>query len=236
MDSSVVFPPMFDVGLCQFAVESLVLGAPRPGNAPSAVQARGRRVGSRKCGEGRRVAEDLVRVDIQKVIGPSPAGAAVLLGNDEKSFVVFIGMNEALALRRELKNEQSQRPLTHDLLQSVLLGFDLGIRQIVITRIIENAFCATLILEQKVAEKNGDWAGRRNEVRIDARPSDCLILALKNRSEIQVTREVFDQVQDVSHMAMGDLALDLPAGVDPDLLSLEPDPDDSEREDDNDDE
>lgn len=174
--------------------------------------------------------EDLVAVEIQKVIGPTAAGAAVLLGNDAKSFVVFIGMNEALALRRELKGESSQRPLTHDLLQSVLLGFDLKIRQIVITKIVDNAYCATLILEQKVAEKSGQWAGRRNEVRIDARPSDCLVLALKNRAEIQVTREVFDQVQDVSQMQVGDLALDLPPGLEPDLLSAEPEPEGSEGE------
>lgn len=158
--------------------------------------------------------ESWVPIEIQKVIGPSAAGAAVLLGNDEKSFVVFIGVHEALALRRELKKETSPRPLTHDLLQSVLLGFDIAIRRIVITQIVENAFCATLILEQKVEEKNGAWVGRRNEVRIDARPSDCFVLALKNRSEIHVTRDVFDQVQDVSHMEMGDLTLDVP--VDPD--------------------
>ncbi len=151
--------------------------------------------------------EDLVEVEIQKIVGPTAAGAAVLLGNESKSFVVFIGMHEALAIRRELKGERADRPLTHDLMQSVLVGFDLKIRQIVVTRIVDNAFCATLILEQKVSEKNGEWVGRRNEVRIDARPSDCLVLALKNRCGIRVTREVFQAVQDVSHMALGDLAL-----------------------------
>lgn len=151
--------------------------------------------------------EDLLEVEIQKVVGPTAAGAAVLLGNATKSFVVFIGVQEALAIRRELKGERTERPLTHDLMQSVLLGFDLKIRQIVVTRIVENAFCATLILEQKVSEKNGEWIGRRNEVRIDARPSDCLVLALKNRSGIHVTREVFEKVQDVSHLSLGDLSV-----------------------------
>ena len=47
------------------------------------------------------VLEDLVEVEIQKVIGPVAAGAAVLLGNDEKSFVVYIGVVEAQAIRRE---------------------------------------------------------------------------------------------------------------------------------------
>ncbi|MEM7236002.1 MAG: bifunctional nuclease domain-containing protein, partial [Planctomycetota bacterium] len=46
----------------------------------------------------------------------------------------------------------------------------------------------------------GDWVGRRNEVRIDARPSDCLVLALKNNLNVYVAEEVFSQVQDVSKM------------------------------------
>ena len=149
--------------------------------------------------------EDLIPVEIQKVIGPASAGSAVLLGNDEKSFVVFIGLHEAMAIRREIKGEPAERPLTHDLLQSVLLGFDIVVRQVVVTSILDNAFCATLILEQTVSEKGGQWVGRRNEVRIDARPSDCLVLALKNRAEIQVTREVFQEVQDVSSLAIADL-------------------------------
>ena len=146
------------------------------------------------------MSEALEKVEIKKVIGPTSAGAAILLGNDQKTFVVFIGFHEAAALIRELKGESSSWPLTHDLIQSVFLGFDLGIKQIVISEIVDNAFCATLILEQRVNDENGDWVGRRNEVRIDARPSDCLVLALKNSSEIYVTAEVFEQVQDFSEM------------------------------------
>ncbi|MEE8141525.1 MAG: bifunctional nuclease family protein [Planctomycetota bacterium] len=147
---------------------------------------------------------ELHKVEIKKVIGPTSAGAAILIGNETKTFVIFIGFYEAAALTRELKNESSSRPLTHDLIQSVLLGFDLTIKQIIISDIVDNAFCATLILEQRVPEKNGEWSGRRNEVRIDARPSDCLVLALKNHADLYVTEEVFEQVQDFSEMVIGD--------------------------------
>ncbi len=143
----------------------------------------------------------LKKVEIKKVIGPTPAGAAILLGNDAKTFVVFIGYHEARALIRELKGEPVPRPLTHDLIQSIFLGFDLSIKKIIISDIVDNAFCATLILEQKVNEKNGEWAGRRNEVRIDARPSDCLVLAMKNSADLFVTEEVFNQVQDFSQLS-----------------------------------
>ena len=145
--------------------------------------------------------EGLQKVEIKRVIGPTSAGAAILLGNEHKTFVVFIGFHEAAALVRELRDEPASRPLTHDLIQSVFLGFDLVIKQIVISDIIDNAFCATLILEQRVGEENGEWSGKRNEVRIDSRPSDCLVLALKNQVEIYVTDEVFEQVQDFSQLS-----------------------------------
>lgn len=162
---------------------------------------------------------ELEKVSIRRIIGPTPSGAAVLLGNDEKTFVVFVGFYEAAALIREINNETPARPLTHDLMQNVFLGFDVEVKKVIVSTIIENTFCATLILQQKVPSnasgeddscvdwesesEGGDadvWVSKRNEVRIDARPSDCLVLALKNKVDIYVTREVFDQVQDVSNM------------------------------------
>lgn len=141
----------------------------------------------------------LKRVEIKRVFAPTPTGTAVLLGNDDKTFLIFIGLYEATALLREMRRENAARPLTHDLIQSMLLGFDLTIKKVIVSDIIDNAFCATLILEQQQA--NGEaLAGHRNEVRIDARPSDCLVLAVKNGSEIYVTDEVLEQVQDFSQL------------------------------------
>ena len=143
---------------------------------------------------------NLEKVKIKRVIGPTPSGAAVLLGNEKKTFVVFVGFYEAAALIREINHEVPARPLTHELIQNVFLGFDLEVKHVIISTILENTFCATLILQQKVATGNEEWLARRNEVRIDARPSDCFVIALKNKVDIFVTREVFDQVQDVSKM------------------------------------
>lgn len=142
-------------------------------------------------------------VEIQRVIGPTPNGAAVLLGNEEKTFVIFIGFYEAAALIREINNEVTARPLTHELIQNVYLGFGITVKNVVISSIIDNTFCATLVLQQEVGtDKDGEeWEGKRNEVRIDSRPSDCLVLALKSKVDILVSDEVFSQVQDVSQMA-----------------------------------
>ncbi len=143
------------------------------------------------------------KVEIQRVIGPTPNGAAVLLGNDEKTFVIFIGFYEAAALIREINTEAPARPLTHELVQNVFIGFGVSVKNVVISSIIDNTFCATLVLQQDLAEdtEGQEWGGKRNEVRIDSRPSDCLVLALKNKVDILVSDEVFSQVQDVSQMA-----------------------------------
>lgn len=143
----------------------------------------------------------LEKVKIKRIIGPTPAGAAVLLGNEKKTFVVFVGFYEAAAIIREINHEVPARPLTHELIQNVFLGFDLEVKHVIVSSILDNTFCATLILQQRVQDEKDEWAAKRNEVRIDARPSDCFVIALKNKVEIYVTKEVFDQVQDVSKMA-----------------------------------
>lgn len=142
--------------------------------------------------------ETLHKIRIKKVLGPIAAGTAVLLGNDDKTFVMFIGTYEGAAILRELNNEPPPRPMTHDLLANVLLGFDVTIKKIVISSIVDNTFCAMLVLEQTCTNADGEFNGKRNEVHIDARPSDCLVLALKNKVELFATQSVLDKVVDVS--------------------------------------
>lgn len=170
----------------------------------------------------------LEKVKIKRIIGPTPSGAAVLLGNDKKTFVVFVGFYEAAAVIREINHEVPARPLTHELIQNIFLGFDLEVKHVIVSAILENTFCATLILQQKVENGKPEFQGKRNEVRIDARPSDCFVIALKNKVDIFVTEEVFEQVQDVSKMTeevegslaggqlgagtLGEIEFDLPAG------------------------
>ena len=142
--------------------------------------------------------EPLHRIRIKKVLGPINAGTAVLLGNDEKTFVMFIGTYEGAAILRELNEEPPPRPMTHDLLANVLLGFDIKIKKIIISSIVDNTFCAMLVLEQQCSDDNAEFNGKRNEVHIDARPSDCLVLALKSDVEIYATEAVLAKVHDVS--------------------------------------
>ena len=62
--------------------------------------------------------EALQKVEIKKVIGPTSAGAAILLGNEDKTFVIFIGFYEATATFRKwtftVSNEWEQEPIFPD--------------------------------------------------------------------------------------------------------------------------
>jgi len=145
--------------------------------------------------------EDLIEVKIDKLVGVSTDGAAVFLKSPDKTFVIFIGSVEGNALARAIQGEGSPRPMTHDLLQSILLGFDVTVKRMIISDIIGGAYCAILIL----AGNASDPESMEHEVRIDARPSDAFVLSAAIGFPIFTTREVLDQVRDVSEMGISDL-------------------------------
>ncbi|MHC4390029.1 MAG: bifunctional nuclease family protein [Planctomycetota bacterium] len=147
------------------------------------------------------MSEALRKIEIKKVLGPNQTGTVVMLGDDEKTFVMCIGTNEGLALAREINGEEPTRPFTHDLLGYVLDGFNIEMKQVVISDLINKVFVATLVLEQKVVDENNEWVGKRNEVRIDARPSDCLVLATKLGADIYCTEAVLEKVKDVGELS-----------------------------------
>jgi bifunctional DNase/RNase len=138
------------------------------------------------------------KFEVKKVAGPIEGGAAVFLVGRTKAFVVFVGLFEATAIVKELQKQTTIRPLTHDLLHNILLGFDIEVKRVMISKIVDNTFCATLVLEQKMMDESGQFTGKRHEVRIDARASDSIIIALKTGKEIWVTQEVYQKVEDVS--------------------------------------
>jgi uncharacterized protein len=135
---------------------------------------------------------DLLEVSIERVLGVREGSAqAVVLEREGKRFLIFVGPAEGAAVRRELAGERAERPLTHDLLDYVLRAFDVAVTKVVISALVNDVFCATISLTQRI----GDDV---NEVRLDARASDSIVVALKAKAPLYVTRRVFDVVDDVS--------------------------------------
>jgi hypothetical protein len=92
-----------------------------------------------------------------------------------------------------LRATPKERPLTHDLMQSIFKGFGITVERVVITELKNSTYFARLILQQQ-----NELA--RKIVEIDARPSDCLALATAQKRPIYVSHALFEQVEDMSEV------------------------------------
>jgi bifunctional DNase/RNase len=124
---------------------------------------------------------------------PANSGCALFVGNDEKVFVINVEPQMGQIIGMFLRDAPKERPLTHDLMQSIFKGFAITVERVIITELRNSTYFARLILQQQneVARKI---------VEIDARPSDCLALASAQKRPIFVTQALFDQVEDMSEV------------------------------------
>jgi uncharacterized protein len=81
---------------------------------------------------------------------------------------IWVGIFEANAIALEIEKVSTPRPMTHDLLKTVLLGLEANVRKVVVNELREDTFYAVIWLE-----KGGEM------ISIDSRPSDALALALR---------------------------------------------------------
>ena len=94
-----------------------------------------------------------------------------------------IGLFEAAALDRVLRQELHPRPLTHDLLVHVAGELGASLAWVAIDDVIDEVFFAKLYL------RRGEF-----EIPVDARPSDALVLALQEGAPVFVAERVFRKV------------------------------------------
>ena len=81
---------------------------------------------------------------------------------------IWVGIYEANAIALEIEKVQTPRPMTHDLIKTLLLGLHTGVRKVVVSELRDDTFYAIIWLE-----KDGQL------ITVDSRPSDALALALR---------------------------------------------------------
>lgn len=135
---------------------------------------------------------DVVTVTIKGVM-PTANGCALFLGDDHKTFVIYVDHSVGSAIQMSLKGEKKERPLTHDLIGSILLGLGANLEHILINDAREGTFFARILLRME------NELGRKL-IEIDARPSDSIVLALQHQRPLYVARAVFDGVEDMSEV------------------------------------
>jgi uncharacterized protein len=98
---------------------------------------------------------------------------------DKRSLPIWVGIFEANAIALELEKISTPRPMTHDLIKSVLETIDARLLKVVVTDLKENTFFAELHLQLG-----------ETEYTVDSRPSDAIALALRVSAPIYVDEEV----------------------------------------------
>lgn len=101
--------------------------------------------------------------------------------NGERVLPIWIGPGEASAIAMELAGMKFSRPLTHDLLASVVSSLGGSLRRVLITKVVDNTYYAELIIE-----RDGQT------ISLDARPSDSIAIALRMDAVILTSDELLE--------------------------------------------
>ncbi len=118
-------------------------------------------------------------------VANAPEGSApvVFLENEEEKILpIYIGAAEAFSIQTALENVPYPRPLTHDLMVSVLEGLNAKIEKVLIDDLNEGIFFARIIMR-----RNGEI------YEFDARPSDSLALAVRTKAPVYVAKRIMDE-------------------------------------------
>lgn len=135
---------------------------------------------------------DSVVVSVKGVM-PTSNGCAIFLGNDDKTFVIYVDPAIGNAINMTINQVKKERPLTHDLIGLILKGLETKIERVLINDVDEGTFFARIILQME------NELGKKI-IELDARPSDSIVLALKMKQEIHVSRKVLENVEDMTEI------------------------------------
>jgi bifunctional DNase/RNase len=129
-------------------------------------------------------APDLVEMQVAGVLPVRGGGGAVVLIDPTRSKVlpIMVAGTEAFSIRLRLTKRHYPRPLTHDLMESIVHELGGKVVRVQVDEIRGDAFIASVFVQ--VGERTA---------RIDARPSDGIALALGNGLPVLVAREVLDK-------------------------------------------
>jgi len=104
----------------------------------------------------------------------------------ERTLPIWIGLLEATAIATELEGIKFSRPMTHDLLKSILELIDVKVERVEVCDLKKNTYYALIHITH-----------RGEEITVDARPSDALALSLRMNAPIFVAEEVISKSKQI---------------------------------------
>ena len=130
-----------------------------------------------------------LQVEIKGLMLDPSSNVPIVILRDLRSQLflpIWIGVFEANAIALRLEGVEPPRPMTHDLLRSLLEQLGGKVEKIVISDLKESTFFAMIHLRN-----------HQGALAVDARPSDAIALALRTEAPIYVLRSVLDKAQAV---------------------------------------
>lgn len=131
------------------------------------------------------MSSELVQLTFDKIM-QTRTYTVIILAAREKRFAIYTEPVIGKTLQLYLTGVEKPRPLTHDLITMIFKGYDVSVKQVVINELDDTVYHARLFLEHTEGEL-------KHILEIDARPSDCITLALMNNVPVYCTRDVLEK-------------------------------------------
>ena len=158
-----------------------------------AVMALAALVGSARAGVSTRGKQSGVEMTVREVKQHRGSHVVVLqTRSGDRLLPIWIGQREAQAIQMRLSGARAGRPLTHDLLETVLARLKTRVVKVEVDALRDNVFHGKLTLKN-----------RKGRHRIDGRPSDLITLAVGANLSIYVARHVLDKAGVAAQPAAG---------------------------------
>ena len=128
----------------------------------------------------------MIQMELKRIMITETSDQQVIVLKEKdgvREFPILIGIYEATAIDRSVKEIETPRPLTHDLLSSVVGHLGGRLERIVVNELRDSTFFAKLVIA-----RNGE------SIEVDSRPSDAIALAVHEKAPIFVDEEVVEAV------------------------------------------
>lgn len=146
----------------------------------------------------------MVEVELAKMLVSDVRGFQMIVLKEKagpRNFPIFIGPAEAWAINRGLRGEDFPRPLTYDLLGSVITSLGGHLERVVVCDLRHDTYFARLVIRQD-----------GGVVEVDSRPSDAIALATHVHAPIFVEEHVLEAASGSQEEPPGDEPEDEPEG------------------------
>jgi uncharacterized protein len=129
--------------------------------------------------------KELTKLTVHGVVADPNTETQIVILRDERTaqvLPIWVGAAEGNAIKLAMDDAPTPRPMSHDLIRSMMEHLNMAVSRVVVTDVKNNTYFASVHLTSQGTERT-----------VDARPSDAIALALRTNSPIFVTANVLQQ-------------------------------------------